>query len=118
MNHIWVTETLNGPQKRTNMVLIGMFFQPYSQNPVRAGASDGAVHPLYIFQMYSCWYISPATFREANLLLIHSAALEPNMHVANLFGLLQFVKRRCQPLRQTKQHAGFCGLYDFLWKLI
>ena len=37
---------LNGPQKGPNMVLNGKFFQPYSQYPVRAQASDGVVNPL------------------------------------------------------------------------
>ena len=43
---IWVTEALNSPQKGPNMVLDGMFSQPYSQYPVQAQASDLAVYPL------------------------------------------------------------------------
>ena len=36
LNHMWVTEALNRPQKRPNMVMYGKFSQPYSQYPVRA----------------------------------------------------------------------------------
>ena len=36
LNHIWVTEVLNRPQKCPNMGLYFMFSQPYIQHPVRA----------------------------------------------------------------------------------
>ena len=35
---LWEPEALNTPQKHTNMVVYGMFSQPYSQYPVRARA--------------------------------------------------------------------------------
>ena len=47
LNPILVTEALNRPQKGPNRVLNGKLSQPYSQYPVRAQASDGAVNPLY-----------------------------------------------------------------------
>ena len=52
LNHTGVKEALNRPQKRPNMVLIGKFSQPYSQYPVRARASGGAVYPWYIFKYF------------------------------------------------------------------
>ena len=38
MNHLRVTEALNRPQKEPNMVIYGVFSQPYSQYSVRARA--------------------------------------------------------------------------------
>ena len=46
LNHTWVTEVLNRPQKRPHIVLIGKFSQPYSPYPVWARASGVALYPL------------------------------------------------------------------------
>ena len=61
MNHIWVTEALNGPQKGHNMVLNGKFSQPYSQYPVQARASGGAVYPLCVSALRDSLQAHPTT---------------------------------------------------------
>ena len=49
LNHICVTEALNRPQKPPNMVLYhGKFSQRFSQYPVCAPLTCGAVYPLFI----------------------------------------------------------------------
>ena len=49
LNPLQVTEALNRPQKRPNMVLNDKFSQPYSQYSLRAWASDGVVYPMFVY---------------------------------------------------------------------
>ena len=86
LNHICVTEALNRSQKPPNMVLYhGKFTQPFSQYPVWAGLTCGAVYPLYNYRQPSAIETLAATIMKWRLYKEKITVKSGNIHQQHCF---------------------------------
>ena len=94
LNHIWVTETLNRPQKHPNMVLFGMFSEPYIQYPVQAQAYVRSClfpcsrhHSVLLIKIHSPYYTMKFTlFTMLQLAIHHSCGHHTQMNYESNYG--------------------------------